>query len=241
MDALTIAAISMQDDLMRANSISQNLANVMTPGYKRVIPFSQHMEMEGAASLSAAVPTSLNTPGGQPVIDPGPGMLRHTGNALDVAIEGNGYFEVMTEGGAAYTRFGTLHVEASGRLVTAQGYPLMGVGGELSVSESNVTIERNGEVRQGDRLVGQLKTVRFANPENMVALGNGIFGQGGARLADTRADAVVRSGYLESSNVSSPREMIRLTETLRHFESMQKVFQGYDEVMSKAIQKLGEF
>ena len=90
-------------------------------------------------------------------------------------------------------------------------------------------------------MVGQIKLVRFANPERMAALGNGMFAQGEARLADTSAGAAVRAGYQESSNVNSPREMIRLTETVRHFESMQKVIQGYDEVMEKAIRKLGEF
>lgn len=239
MDALTVAAVSMQDDLMRMNGISQNLANVMTTGYKRVIPFSQHVE--DAASRSGAALPAMNLATSHTSIDPSAGALRYTGNALDVAIEGDSYFEVMTEGGVAYTRQGTLHIDARGRLVTAQGHPLMGIGGELSVSGSSFTVERNGEVRQGDHVAGQIKLVRFANPERMAVLGNGMFGQGVAHVADAGGSSTVRPGYQESSNVNSPREMIRLTETVRHFESMQKVFQGYDELMGNAIRKLGEF
>jgi len=238
-DALTVAAVGMQDDLTRLNGISQNLANVMTAGYKRVVPFSQHME--DAVSRTAGMPSAMPVPASQSAIDPSAGTLRYTGNSLDVAIEGDGYFEVITEGGAAYTRHGTLHADARGRLVTAQGHPLAGAAGELTVSGSAVTIERNGEVKQDGRVVGQLKLVRFANPERLTVLGNGMFAQGEARIADAGVGSTVRAGYQESSNVNSPREMIRLTETMRHFESMQKVFQGYDEMMENAIRKLGEF
>jgi flagellar basal-body rod protein FlgF len=244
LDAMTVAAIGMQNDLLRLNSISQNLANVMTPGYKRSIPvagsFGQYIDSATDVAGAASNP-ALSRFQEQTVIDPSAGTLRQTGNPLDVAIDGEGYFEVLTESGSAYTRQGTLRVDSRGRLVTSQGFPLMGVSGDMSLSGSAVTIDRNGEVRQGERMFGQLKLVRFANPEAMVALGNGLFGQGAARLADSSAGTVVHAGYQENSNVNSPREMIRLTETVRHFESMQKVIQGYDEVLEKTIRKLGEF
>lgn len=239
MEALNVAALSMQDDLVRLSVISQNLANVTTTGYKRAVPFSQHIE--NAASQSAAVPAHTSVPLVQTVIDPGAGALRYTGNPLDVAIEGDAYFELLTESGTAYSRHGTLRIDSRGRLVNANGHPLAGLGGELFVAGSSASIERNGEVRQGERIVGQLKLVRFDNPERMTALGDGMFAQGGARIADPGSDSAVRAGYLESSNVNSPHEMIRLTETVRHFESMQKIFQGCDEMMDNAIRKLGDF
>ena len=230
MDALTVTAVGMQEGLMRLNGISQNLANVTTAGYKRVVSFSEHMD--GTSAMNRALQT---------VVDTSAAPLRHTGNAMDVAIEGDAYFEVMTEGGPAYTRHGALHVDARGRLVNIQGYRVAGTGGELSVSGNGVLIERNGDVKQGDRTVGQLRLVRFARPERMETLGNGLFGQGEAGTADANGGAMLRAGYLENSNVNAPREMVRLTEILRHFESMQKVFQGYDEMMDNALRKLGEF
>ena len=244
---MTIAAIGMQDDMARMSSISQNLANVSTPGYKRSIPvnggvFLDHMHAaataQGVAGVTDAVGPMLMP---QVVIDPRAGTHRHTGNPLDIAIEGDGFFEVMTDKGPAYTRQGALHVDARGRLVTAQDLPIMGAAGELQLSGSSALIKPNGEVWQGDRLVGQLRLVHFANPQALTALGNGLFAQGEARIADTAPAPVVRIGYQENSNVNSPTEMVRLMETVRHFESMQKVVQGYDELLEKTIRKLGEF
>ena len=130
-----------------------------------------------------------------------------------------------------------------GRLVSAAGWPVMGASGEIMLTGA-YAIDPNGDVRQGDRVVARLKLVRFANPEAMVPLGGGTYGQGGARLAEQGAaglPASVRVGYQENSNVSSPQEMVRLTETVRHFESLQKIMQGYDESLEKTIRKLGEF
>jgi len=242
MDALSIVSIGMQDDLQRMSSISQNLANVTTPAYKREIAvtrsFDSHMEQARAVDGRAALPQQqTNTV----ALDMSHGALRYTGNALDLAIEGDGYFEVMTDKGPAYTRRGMLHLDTRGRIVTEQGNPLMGVGGELVVSGTSVTVDRNGEVRQSDRLVGQVKLVRFANPNGLVALDNGLFAQGTARLADTGIDGAIRAGYQEGSNVSSPQEMVRLTETVRHFEAMQKIMQVYDDAFEKTLQKLGDF
>lgn len=239
MDALTVAALAMQDDLARLNSISQNLANVTTPGYKRQIalsrPFGSYLDQmsaERAQPASAVQDTA---------IDAGAGTLRKTANPLDLAVDGEGFFEIATDAGMAYTRQGTMQVDARGRLVTAQGFALMGMGGELSVNGSSMTIDGKGEVRQGERVVGQIKLVRFANPGSLVALGNGLFGQGAARLADQGQSGAVRTGYQENSNVNSPQEMVRLSETMRHFEAMQKVMQGYDDVFEKTMRKLGEF
>jgi flagellar basal body rod protein FlgG len=118
----------------------------------------------------------------------------------------------------------------------------MGRGGELMVSGTTATISRNGEVRQDDRLAGQIKLVRFTDTKGLVALGGGLFSQGSAGFANDVTDVDnFRTGYQENSNVNSTQEMVRLSETMRHFESMQKISQGYDDVLSNAIRKLGEF
>ena len=101
-------------------------------------------------------------------------------------------------------------------------------------------IDRRGRVLDGETLVGQLRIVRFEDPQSLVKLGAGLFGAG-AQTAQPLADAGVRQGYLEASNVVAANEMVRLIETMRHFESNQKVIQGYDEVLERAIRTLGEF
>lgn len=243
MDAIAIAAIGMQNDLQRLSSISQNLANVSTSGYKREIPvsrvFSDYMNSHGpagAAMYDAALSGPMTV-----AVDNGAGTLRYTGNPLDMAIDGQGYFEVRTETGLAYTRQGGMRVDPRGVLTTQQGFPVMGIAGELSLSGEPTSIDAKGQVYQGERVVGQIKLVRFANPEALVAMGNGLFQQGGARMDTNGGDTPLRSGYAENSNVNSAHEMVRLTETLRHFESMQKIIQGYDELTEKTIRKLGEF
>ncbi len=238
MDPQTIASISMQNDLLRMNDISQNLANVLTPGYKRHISVTR--SFDSFVSENAAIdPHSGNT--GSSVIDPSSGTLRATKNPMDIAIEGEGFFEVTTDKGPAYTRQGALKIDTQGRLTNVLGLPLMGTGGELFTSGTSFTIDESGNVKQGTQTIGQIKVVQFSKAESLLPIGDGLFQQGAAQITNKNDASKVRGGYLENSNVSSPQEMIRLTETVRHFESMQKLMQGYDDVFQKAITKLGDF
>ncbi|OEZ54740.1 flagellar hook-basal body protein [Duganella sp. HH105] len=236
MDVMAIAANGMQHDLLRMETISQNMANVLTPGYKKQVlsgsSFSQQVA-GGLADAAAASPATLS-------IDAAPGTLRYTANPQDVAIEGTEFFEIAAPQGPAYTRQGGFHTDVRGRLVGQHGMPVMGVSGEIVLSGPYV-IDSNGDVRQGDRVVARLKMVRFANPEALQPLGSGTYAQGAARLAEQGAAPSVRVGYQENSNVSSPQEMVRLTETVRHFEALQKIMQGYDDSLEKTIRKLGDF
>jgi flagellar basal body rod protein FlgG len=241
MDAFTIASIGMQGDLRRMDSISQNLANVSTPGYKQEIAvtrsFDRHLQETALHDAAVSTVSALFTV----AHDMRAGTLHQTGDPLDIAIDGDGYFEVATDTGLAYSRQGTLRTDARGRLTTLQGYPVMGKGGELVVTPGQVSIDSNGEIRQGERVIGQLKLVRFTNPSAMVALGNSLYGQGGARVAEGEIGGTIKVGYQENSNVNSPQEMVKLTETVRHFEAMQKIMQGYDDAYEKTLQKLGNF
>ncbi len=252
MDAMTVAAIAMQDDLQRLSNISQNLANVSTPGYKRHIAVSKAFaDFLNPDAATAGTPGLPAMGGAEAVLDMRGGTLRASNNPLDLAIEGEGFFEVSGEQGSLWARQGTMRVDARGRLVTQQGLPLAGVNGDIRPNGGAVAISSSGEVRQGERILGQIRLVRFDNPSRMVALGNGLYAQGQATLAgaDSAAKAgkpdssapVLRSGHQENSNVNSAEEMVRLTETVRHFEAMQKVMQGYGDVYEQTLRKLGEF
>jgi flagellar basal-body rod protein FlgF len=241
MEVTAIAGAAMTDDQRRMESISHNIANVLTPAYKRQITISASFESQLAAGLGApASMRSSQKPSGT-LIDVSAGAMRPTGNANDVAIEGESFFELQSPTGPVFTRLGNLRVDNAGRLVGGQGLPVMGAGGEISLANAPFEIAPNGDVVQGGRTIGQLKRVRFAHGERMVAQGNGMYAQGGATVTEPNANDRLRTGMLEASNVSSPQEMVRLTETVRHFESLQKVVQGYDEIMEKAIRKLGDF
>lgn len=228
--------MGMKDDEFRLAVISQNLANISTPGYKRQVAVASSFDMQLDAA-GASNPGAAN----RAALDTAAGAFRHTGLATDVAVEGDGFFELVGESGPVYTRQGNLRVDVQGRLVGNQDLPVSGRGGPISLSNAPFTIAANGDIHQGDRIVGQLRLVHFDKPELLAAQGQGTYTAGGARMSDGGESIRLRIGFQEQSNVNSAQEMVRLTETVRHFEAMQKAVQGYDDTLGNTIRKLGEF
>lgn len=232
-----IAAQAMQTDLQRLTNISQNLANSQTPGYKRMVsvqrPFTLAMD---AAGLDAA------QPGLQSAVDSTGGALRATGNALDVAVDGEGFFAVQTAQGLALTRRAALRLDAQGRLVNDDGQPLIGERGEIRVGAtvSSLRVDEHGELWADGRSSGKLQVLRVADSTALQAIGGGLYRAGDNDAGQPLEAPRVKAGYQEASNVNSSAEMVRLMETSRHFEAMARVVQGYDETLEKAIRKLGD-
>jgi len=183
-----------------------------------------------------------------------PGTLKSTGQSLDVALASSGYFEVATETGPAYTRQGNFHVDARGRLVTAQGHPVMGKGGEIFLKSATPVIDAAGNVYDAQpggnspadasntqQAVAQIKIVEFEDKAAAQRIGDGLTSVGSdSVLAMKDADVQLKQGYLENSNVNAMQEMVQMIQTMRHFESVQKIALGYDEMTGQAIRKLGE-
>jgi flagellar basal-body rod protein FlgF len=237
-DALTAAAASLSHDFARMGTIGHNLANATTPAYKRAISpggdFPQHFGTEGASN--ALVPAALLT-------DHRQGVLRPTGASLDVALDGDGFFEVRTEAGLGYTRRGDFRVDATGQLVTQAGDAVMGMNGPLVMRSAAPVITKEGRVLDDGHEVGQLKVAQFADSVVMPRIGDsGLFGAGASAPATGESrPTLIRQGHLETSNVNTASEMVRLIETVRHVEATQKVVQGLDEMQERALRKLGEF
>lgn len=264
-EILAITLNSMHQDMARLERVGMNLANTLTPGYKREVvaarPFFHMFANLVANSADSGVVANGGgvTTGPSALIiqtDTRPGTLKSTGQSLDVALAGSGYFEIATDQGPAYTRQGNFRVDARGRLVTAQGYPVMGKGGEIFLSTGSPVIDEKGNVFDGQSSasgaalqtgaqvntppLAQLKVVQFENPKTLQRMGDGLVAGGDNFGTMNEADIQIRQGFLENSNVSSMQEMVQLVQTMRHFESMQKVALGYDEMMGAAIRKLGE-
>jgi flagellar basal body rod protein FlgG len=243
MDLTSVAAVAMQNDQLRLESISQNIANVLTPGYKKQTVATSAFEVQMSA-VQAGRALRLNAIPGAPArlsIDAAAGALRSTGSLQDIAIEGPAFFEVQSPNGPAYSRQGALKVDLQGRLVGPHGMPVMGEGGEISLTGAPFRIAANGDVIQGERVAGRIKRVRFEHAHLLQPQGNGLYLQGAAVMAEPRSSEPLRPGFLENSNVSSPQEMVRLNETVRHFEALQRIVQGHDESLENAIRKLGDF
>ncbi|MGC3998566.1 MAG: flagellar hook-basal body protein [Anaeromyxobacter sp.] len=255
-DVFGVTLVSLQQDMGRVDRIAQNLANASTPGYKREVatvrPFAEAVDAARAAGERAPVGLAGAvdaTAGLQVLTDARPGTLRMTGQPLDVALEGDGFFEVETPAGPAYTRQGDFRVDASGRLVTAAGNPVMGLNGPIQLTTTTPVIDAAGRITEpratstltaAGQPVGQLKVVRFEHPGALPRLGAGLLAGGPGMTVVPEGGAQVRQGALENSNVSAMHELVELMQAMRHFESMTRVAQGYDELLGNAIRKLGD-
>lgn len=242
-DALSAAEAGMMNDLVRMNSISNNLANSGTAGFKReltsVRSFADQLAVASGAS-GASGPASIGRPQLATFTDQTSGVLKFTGNPLDLSLQGDGFFEVVTEQGAAYTRQGGFHVDESGRLVTTNGLAVMGKAGEIRLTGGQPVIDRHGKIWEGERLVGQLRVVKFSRTEDLIKMGAGLYAARAEASKEEDGQTQVRQGYVESSNVVLMEETVRMIETMRHFESSQRVIQSYDEMLDKAINVIGE-
>lgn len=257
-DVYAVSLASMHQDMGRLDRVALNLANVGTPGYKRevvaAVPFAAALETAAAQGRPAspdAAPTPAAAGALRVLTDARPGTIRVTGAPLDVALASEGFLEVATEHGPAYTRQGDLRLDARGRLVTAAGHPVMGMNGEIHLVTRTPVIDAAGRITEPDATTGpsatapgtpvaQLKVVAFEDPASLARLGRGLVAAGAAPTVLGPDRVQIRQGALENANVESVHEMLELVQTMRHFESMQKVILGYDELVGMAIRKLGD-
>lgn len=245
MDALYSAASGMTAQQTSMDVVANNLANATTSGYKRdrldlvdlaYQPFTLPGGGRGQVGLGAA-PGRVNKEHEQ-------GGLQNTGRGMDVAIQGEGFFQVTRpDGTLAYTRAGNLQVDANGRIGLPGGellQPRVKVpagSGEVTISAGGgITADVNGVLTN----IGRLTTATFTNPSGMLAVGGNLFtataNSGAANLGAPGAGdrGLVSQGYLEASNVNVGTEMISLITTQRAFEASSKVVMASDEMMGMA-------
>jgi flagellar basal-body rod protein FlgG len=165
-----------------------------------------------------------------------PGRLRLTGNPLDVAIQGEGFFEIKTPQGVRYTRNGTFSLDHRRRLVTNLGYPVMGLAGELRIPPGTVQISGQGAIQVDGQTVGTIKVVEFPEDAMPTKQGEGLFV---GEKAKAIKNPQIQVGHLEESNVNAIGEMINTIEGMRMYESAQKLIQAFDRMAEVAIQDMG--
>lgn len=236
---------------IRLETISNSLANINTPGFKENKIFSlDQVNMEGpndgASSTGSYMLNSatLKLPVGT-FIDFTQGPMVLTGNPLDLALEGNGFFSVMTPDGKQYTRNGTFTINEENVLVTKEGYPVLGSGGEISIdtdnySSNDISIDETGRIFQGESEVGTFQIESFEDNGVLKKVGETLF----AKISDSNAvdadeEFFIRQGYLEQSNVEAIRAMTEMIEVLRGYEAYQKALKTVDQIDSKSINDVG--
>jgi len=238
LEGLYSAAAGMAAQQEQLNAISNDLANESTSGYKSErVAFSDLLynpvNMAGTVSTDGAGASA--TVIGRSETQ---GSITETGNPLDLAIEGPGYFEVTRANGQkALTRNGTFGVDASGTLVNSEGNRLTPpIKLPAGVSASDVTIATDGTVSAGTRKLGQIKLVTVTSPEHMLANNGGTLTPTATSGAPHPATGKIHQGALEASNVNMAGAMALMVSTQRSYQMDSTAIQNESQMMSIANQ-----
>jgi flagellar basal-body rod protein FlgG len=234
--------------LARLEAVSQNLANANTSGYKagrlvfEVRPPSPEEDVSGVSLDPVLGRTAAQVAEVASVRDFTQGAVRSSGNPLDVAITGEGFFAVATPRGERYTRQGSFTLDGEGYLVTQHGERVQGDGGDIRVGEGDIAIGDDGSITADGLAVGRIKVVSFgANPQ-LVPEGASLFApMRGVTPAPVDATAVhLQTSAIEASNVDAVASMVELVEVSRGFESYMRAMQRLDEVAQRSINEVGK-
>jgi flagellar basal-body rod protein FlgG len=257
--ALHVARTGLEAQDARMRVIANNLANIGTTGFKRdranfaTLAYQEARIAGQQSSSETAFATGLNLGTGVSVQSTTQittqGTINPTGNPLDLALDGEGYFQVQLPGGRlGYTRAGNFSRSASGQLVTAQGFP---VQPPITIPEgaSAVTVANDGTVSAvvgaaEPTELGQITLASFVNPAGLQALGDNFLvetaasGQAQLGSAGDAGRGSIRQGMLESSNVNVVEELVDMIECQRAFEINSKMISAVDEMLRNANQTL---
>ncbi len=243
MNGIVLGARSQE---LRLEVLSNNMANVNTVGFKEDRVFQiPALSLSGDPDIPFASPGELplDSLAGLPVgtfTNFEQGQLKVTGNALDIGLEGDGFFSVQTPNGVQYTRKGNFELNADGTLVTLEGYPVLGQSGrQIQISGHDVFVDAGGAVSVDGAEVDALKIVNL-NKNGLLKKGDSLYSpidpndQGSPAL-----NTLVRQGVIEGSNVDSIKMMTEMVDVMRGYESYLKVIQSLNDTNGKAVNDLG--
>ncbi len=165
------------------------------------------------------------------------GRIKFTGNDLDFALANEGFFSVATPFGERYTRGGNFQLDAGGRIVNNDGYPVLGKNGEISIKEEGlISVNESGQVSVSGIIQDSFKLVRFKNQDKLQKLGQGFFSPIDINdLPIVSNEIKIKQGMLEDSNVNSMLEMTRMINATRAYESVHKALSRLDKLNETAI------
>jgi flagellar basal-body rod protein FlgG len=222
----------------RLDALANNLANANTAGFKaeRVL-----QKAERAGSV-APPPTAVATPITRERVttDFAQGPISSTGNPLDVALAGDGFFVISTERGERLTRSGNFTLDAEGYLATGDGARVQGTDGDLRIPEGAIVVGADGSVRAGEERVGSLRIVTVADPAQLVRENGTRFAAASQALAEAAPGSVrVIQGSIEGANLAPVEGLVALIETVRGFETYMRAAERLDQVTARAISDVG--
>jgi flagellar basal-body rod protein FlgF len=229
---------ALQPRMLRLEVLANNLANIETTGYKKAQLFIQTLQQELGKRETQQELEGLEA---QQYTDFSQGSLRSTGNPLDFAIDGEGFFAVETPRGIRYTRNGSFQLSPEGVIVNRQGYALLGVGGRIQLPDiqkmnnGTLVVKETGEVFFENQPIGKVNVVQFENVQRLKKEGASLFAADDTPMVESKESSRIRQGYLEESNVEGIAEMVAMVELTRSFETDQKAIQLQDATLERAM------
>ena len=229
-------ALSRQMVLKRQmDVVANNIANLTTPGFRaESMVFIEHLARTVPQERVSFVQDIAT------VHDLRPGPMTTTGNSLDLAIRGDGYFAVETPEGERFTRAGHFALDAQGQVVTTAGYPVLSDAGTPIVipeQSEEIVVADDGTISTDEGLLARLRLVRFENQQALARQENGLY-DAGAQDAEPADDSAVQQGTLESSNVLGVVEMTKMMATVRSYQTAATLTNEEHERQRRAITAL---
>lgn len=222
----------------RLQTIANNVANMTTAGFR-----ADAVKFETALSRAASKSVAFASPG-ENYISRRTALATQTGNALDVAVIGQGWLAFGGPGGPVYTRDGRMQINGEGQLQTLTGYPVLDAGGAPMMVDANggpLTIGRDGTIQQDGNRVGQIGVFNIPNEAKLQRFANsGVITDRPAEPLLDFVNAGVQQGHVEGSNVDPMLELTRLITTSRTFESASSLVEKSEGAAENAIRTLGE-
>ena len=257
-NSLWISKTGMEAQQMQLDQISHNLANVSTNGFKRShavfedLMYQNLRQVGSNSSEQSQLPTGLQVGLGVRTVATArsfaQGNLQQSSNTLDVAIQGNGFFQVtMPDGTINYTRDGSFQVDAQGRLVTSNGLPIAN-GVTVPANAKSVNISADGTVTAmipgnvSPQPIGTISLANFINPPGLEPRGQNLYaespasGQPNTGTPGANGLGSLMQGFVETSNVNVVQELVTMIQTQRAYEMNSKAIQTSDQM----LQKLGQ-
>jgi flagellar basal-body rod protein FlgF len=228
--AATAGAVAQSNAL---DTTANNIANATTAGFRGDrVTFREAYTNARSADLSEVTVASTR-------IDSQAGALTQSGNPLDMALDGDGYFAINTPNGTRYTRAGNFQIDDGRNIVTTEGFAVRGDGGAaITIPEGarDIGVGLDGTVSADGQDIGKLELARFA-PAQVKREGNTLFAAAGRPIGEDEPPRV-RSGMLEASNVNVVRGVVDLVKVSRTYEALMRMIQNYHDVESRAAREL---
>lgn len=164
----------------------------------------------------------------------------HTGNPLDLAVEGDGFFCIQAQGRIHYARKGNFTLDSDGVLVNQDGLPVLGKGGKIQIDSQDIVVDAEGNIMEKGTVVDTIKIVDFPQRHVLQKVGSGLFITTDPGAMDRRPEGFkILQGFVEQSNVDAVNVMAEMIDVLRGYESYQKVIQSLNDTTLKAINDVG--